>query len=113
MLRRALKGNAKAQVFLEYTIIIGVIVTVLIAMNTMIKRGIQGMVKSVSDQIGAQANAEQKFDEGGHLEAQYSTSRTTADQTTTELMGITNYIYDDIAAYASNTVTNLGFMEGD
>ena len=61
MLRRSEKSNNQAQIFLEYTIISGIVIMILLSMNTMIKRGIQGMVKSVADQIGLQINAEQNF----------------------------------------------------
>ena len=113
MLRRSLKNNKQAQIFLEYTVICGVVVLVLISMNTMIKRGIQGMVKSVADQIGNQANAEQKFDESGHLESQYTSTRASMDKTTRELMGNTKYIYNDVVTADTTTLTNLGFTEED
>lgn len=111
MLRRSLKKNNQAQIFLEYTIIVGTVVMILIAMNVMIKRGIQGMVKSVADQIGNQAAAEQKFDESGHLESQYASTRVSADKTTRELVGVTNYVYDDTVTSDTATVSNLGFTE--
>ena len=113
MLRRSLKNNKQAQIFLEYTVICGVVVLVLISMNTMIKRGIQGMVKSVADQIGNQASAEQKFDDSGHMESQYTSTRASTDKTTRELFGVTNYIYGDVVTSDTATATNLGFTEED
>lgn len=62
MLRRSLKDYNHAQMFVEYAIVCGIVVMILISMNVLIKRGIQGMVKSVADQIGNQANADQSFD---------------------------------------------------
>ena len=66
----------KGQSILEYTIVLGVIVIVMSAMGPMIKRGTQSLIKVVADQVGAQQNAEQKFDESGHLEASYASTRT-------------------------------------
>ncbi|MCK5081443.1 MAG: hypothetical protein KAR31_00920, partial [Candidatus Omnitrophica bacterium] len=69
-------------------------VMILISMNMMMKRGIQGMIKSVADQVGSQINAEQGFSDAGHLESQYVSTRTSVSKTTRELLGVTNYIYD-------------------
>ena len=109
MLRRSLKNNSQAQIFLEYTVVSGVIIMILISMNMMIKRGIQGMIKSVADQIGNQANSDQRFDETGHMETQYTSTRASTDKTTRELIGVTNYIYADVISSNTTTVTNLGF----
>lgn len=46
--------NKKGQNTLEYTIVIAVIVAALIAMQTYIKRGIQGKMKASTDDIGEQ-----------------------------------------------------------
>ena len=111
MLRRSLKNNNRAQIFLEYAIICGVSIMVLISMNAMIKRGIQGMIKSVADQIGNQDDAEQQFEDSVYLESQYTSTRSSMDKTTTETMGVTNYIYDDTVTTNTIAATNLGFTE--
>ncbi len=46
--------NKKGQNTLEYAIVIAVIVAALIAMQTYIKRGIQGKMKASTDDIGEQ-----------------------------------------------------------
>ena len=54
----------KAQTTLEYAIIIAVVVAALLAMQTYMKRGIQGKLKSASDEIGEQfspSNSTYKF----------------------------------------------------
>lgn len=111
MLRHPFKNSNHAQIILEYTVIAGVIVMVLLAMNVMIKRGVQGMIKVVADQVGNQINAEQRFDESGHMESQYTTTRTSLDKTTREFGGVTTYEYDDIMTLDTTTVSNLGFTE--
>jgi hypothetical protein len=96
---------------IEYTMVIGVIVMVLMAMNIMVKRGIQGMIKVTADQIGNQENAEQQFDESGYLISSYSSMRASGDTHKTELGGVTSYIYDDETNSTTLTVSNLGFSE--
>lgn len=113
MLRRSSKKNNKAQIFLEYSIICSVVLVVLITMNMLIKRGIQGMIKVTADQIGEQENSDQTFDEGGHMERQYISVRAMTDKTTREFLGVTNYIYNDAIRTDIRTETNLGFTNED
>jgi len=109
MLRRSWNKNNQAQIFLEYAIITSVVLVVLITMNTLIKRSIQGMIKSVADQVGLQMNAEQRFDDSGHLERQYTSTRSALDKTTRDFLGVTNYIYADVTWTNSSSFINLGF----
>ncbi len=51
MLLRLLR-NKKAQSTAEYAILIGVVVAGIIAMQTYIKRGVQGRIKNVVDHTG-------------------------------------------------------------
>ena len=111
MLRHRRNDIKDGQVLAEYTMIIGIIVMVLMAMSTPVKRGLQGMIKVVADQVGTQVNAEQKFDESGHLDSSWTSVRANTDQTTREFAGVTNYIYDDDVVTRSITVANLGFQE--
>ena len=53
------RKRSPGQTFIEYTIMVGVLVTVLVAMTPMIRRGIQAMVKITADQLGSQQNSEQ------------------------------------------------------
>ena len=46
------RANKKAQSTLEYAILISVLVAALIAMQTYLKRGVQGKIRESSDQIG-------------------------------------------------------------
>ena len=55
------------QTFVEYTLLIGVSITILVVLTPMIKRGTQAMVKVVSDQVGVQQNAEQLNNGNGGL----------------------------------------------
>ena len=124
MLRRRYKHNHKAQVMLEYLIIISVMILVMMAMSTLIKRGTQGMIKVVADQIGAQESSEQRFpviltntsgiprmsaDREGFLESSSVQTRSVIDQRKRENLGTTTYESDDTVATESVTVIDLGF----
>ena len=101
--------DQNAQVFLEYVIIIGVLIMVLFAMTPLIKRGLQGMIKAVADQVGVQENAEQKFDERGHLESSYVSTRASISKDTNEFLRVINYTFSQSIITTSNAVINLGF----
>ncbi len=103
-------NNHRGQTMLEYTIILGLIVTALMVMSPMFKRSIQGMVKVVADQIGVKKNSDQSFDEEtGHMDRSYSASRSTMGKQTTQVLNTISYTYGDTAGIATNTVLNLGF----
>lgn len=105
--------NNKGQSLLEYSIVIGIIVVVMFAMNPFLKRGIQGMIRVAADQIGTQQNAEQRFDETGHLDESYVISRTNIDKTTRERLGVTNFIFNDESSTYTNSLLNTGFTRGE
>lgn len=110
MLRRRHNKYSKGQVLVEYSLIIGIVAMILMAMNVTIKRGIQGMVKVVADQVGTQINAEQKFDKSGHMESSYTSVRSDTDKRRTEQAGVVSYLYNDSIETNSKTVSNLGFQ---
>lgn len=101
----------KGQSILEYTILLGVIVLVMFAMGPMLKRGTQSLIKVVADQVGVQRNAEQKFDETGHLEASYTATRGSTDKRVQDSAGAITYSFDDVSVTTSNTLVNLGYTE--
>ena len=95
---------------MEYVIIVSVVILVLMAMSTLIKRGTQGMIKVVADEIGVQVNAEQNAAEG-YLKFSNVLTRTMADQRTLENVGDTVYAYDDEVLTTQTSIINLGFTE--
>ncbi len=113
MLRRNQNKNDLGQVMMEYMMIFGTIAMALVAMNMMIKRGVQGMIKTVADQVGTQINAEQKFGQDTHLEVSRVNTSTDSKKTKVERIGMINYIYDDTVTTDSVSVTNLGFERED
>lgn len=48
----------KAQVILEYSLVIGLVLAALLAMQLYAKRGIQAVIKIASDEIGSQTESE-------------------------------------------------------
>ena len=111
---RTLEGSGEnsptGQIFLEYVIVVGSIVLVLFAMSTLIKRGTQGMIKVVADQIGNQAEADQDFDKG-YLESSYTLSRTNSTKRKTEFAGNTTYTFRATTVTSTNVLINMGFTE--
>jgi hypothetical protein len=51
------------------------------------------------------------FDESGHLESSYVSTRAMMDKTRSESFGVVNYVYDEEIIMNSNSVTNLGFTK--
>ena len=110
MLRRYYDRNQKAQIFLEYVIVIGSVILVIFAMSTLVKRGTQGMIKVVADQIGNQAEADQDFDKG-YLESSYTLSRTNSTKRKTEFAGNTTYTFRATTVTSTNVLIDMGFTE--
>lgn len=50
-----MKSSRKGQNTLEYALLIGLVSLALVAMNTLFKRQVQGVVKSSADQLGQEA----------------------------------------------------------
>ncbi len=107
--RWGFKNNLKAQTVIEYILLIGIVVGVLLVMSPYMRRLIQGLVKTVADQVGNQVNSEQDFEQSGYLVNSFTTTGATADQETRELLGTFNYIYDDETETKTKTSLNLGF----
>jgi len=111
MLKRNARNRLKGQTIVEYSIVLGAIMMIMYGMSVMIKRATQGMVKSVADLVGNQDAADQSFDDSGHLESSYVTTRASLDKRTTERLGSISYIYNDLINTTMNSETNLGFTE--
>jgi len=105
-----LKGQ-KGQTFIEYTIILGVIVGLLFAMTPLVKRETQAMIKIVADQVGVQKNAEQEFGDGGYMKSSSSDMQVSKDKQTQETGGSTRYTFDDETRVSSVTDIDLGVRE--
>ncbi len=101
--------DQRGQSMMEYIAMVGIIMVVLVTMGTMIRRGTQGILRTVADQVGRQEDAEQKFDEQGHLMSATTITRTRMDQERKEDFGAINYIVDDRVEIQTITTVNAGF----
>jgi len=120
MLRKILRissekigGETQGQTFVEYTIVIGMIIVIVFAMGPMIKRATQGMIKLTADQIGIQKAGDQSgfynTVTGGYLEDQYAKSRAVTHKDTSEFFGAASYSYAEQVDYQMQQHSNLGF----
>lgn len=102
----------QGQTFIEYTILIGVLVTVLVAMTPMIRRATQSMVKVVSDQVGSQKNSEQVGGRFGYVINSTSASRAQQSIESWERLGEVGKDYHvDRTFTQTNTFLNQGWAE--
>jgi len=108
MLRQHCDGGQKAQIFLEYVLVLAAVVLTMLAMNQLIKRGTQGMIKVVADQVGNQAAADQQFN-SSYLKEMYTTTRAATTKIKTEFLRETTYTYGDVTSITSDSVINMGF----
>ena len=105
------KKKQKAQSLLEYSALLGMIVVILIAMQPLIQRSTQSMIKIVADQIGTQQNSDQPFDYSSYLENAYTVTRSTLSEKRVESNTMANYYYDDKSLSQSTEVMNLGISQ--
>jgi hypothetical protein len=105
--------SSSGQVLMEYVLVIGVVMMVLFTMNIMIKRSAQSMIKLMADQIGNQADGEQNFDDSGHMESSYSTTRIISETKRSESGGRFRYDYNDQTGTATRTSMDLGFTSSN
>ena len=104
------KGR-KAQSLVEYSMVLGIVVAVLVVMQPLIKRSTQGMIKLAADQIGIQNQSDQPFDYSSYLQNSYSTTRSTLFSNKVEYNTVSNYDYSDVMETYSNQFMNLGISE--
>ena len=112
-----IKNHKKAQSFVEYSIVIAIILAALTAMNPFIKRGIQGMIKTAADEIGVQTESEQEqSDETGYFNSAYVSTRTSQERYINQFVGPSDYTttlynYTEASTTVSRTNAVLGFTE--
>lgn len=106
-----MRHNKKAQTLLEYTILIGIVMTAVFAMSTQVRRGALAVIRSAADQLSPQNESEQIFNDAkkGYLISAVTTTRSTADKQVTEGQGKTNYQYSDRTETFSESISNGGF----
>lgn len=66
--------SKRAQSTAEYVLMAGVVIAVFVAMQTYVKRGIQGVVKTAADEMGKQADSEEDADYGQRVTSANTTT---------------------------------------
>ncbi len=102
----------KGQTFVEYTLLFGVVIALLIAMTPLVKRGIQSMVKVVADQVGNQTQSDQTGGKSGQLDNSYTITRMNSIKNIGEQNGVItyNFIKEEVTR-ESNVFLNQGFTK--
>ena len=103
----------KAQTVAEYAIVASIIAIVFATMGVPFKRSIQRVVKSVSDELGFQADAEQASNlEKGFLNRQETNIATTSGLSSKATNEFLNSWTTETTHTDTNAFTNLGITEG-
>ncbi len=113
-MKRVLKKQKKAQTFIEYVIILTIVVTALYSISPLIKRGIQSMVKVTADHVGAQNESDQyRLDnDDGYMVSSTFNLNSSINKTRNESSGgNVNYVYDDDIRSKTVTRSNLGVTQ--
>ncbi|MBF0483768.1 MAG: hypothetical protein HQL25_03570 [Candidatus Omnitrophica bacterium] len=103
-----IRQRKKAQTFVEYSLILGVIVVTILALRPMIMRGGQSMVKTMTDQIANQQSAEQDFSQG-YLKEQKEKVATDARRYKGENRGNYFFGYNETTRTTMNMTYNMGY----
>ena len=102
--------NKKAQTTAEYAILIGLVVAALVAMQTYVKRGLQGRMKDATDRVATENTAigQTKQYEPYYLSSTFDTTRDTAEkEDITSGGGVTRTLSkDESARTGSQTVSS-------
>ena len=121
---------SRGQTILEFIFLMGIAVLVLFFMGPGIKRGVQSLVKASADQIGNQANSDQLVvrssnverpleiqkdwdgktrGDGGYLIGSNSSMSSTASNTRTERLYVSNVDFHEQTNMTTSSKTDLGF----
>lgn len=99
-------SGISGQTFIEYTMMIGIVLMAIIGMQTMIGRGSKGMIKVVTDQIGNQEWAEQDFNKS-YIQDQTEQSNFVAETRTQQNQWQVKYLYNEETQQNRALVYNL------
>lgn len=102
-------NNKNGQTILEYSVLLGIVVVVMITMSPLVKRAIQSMVKLTADQIGNQVNSEQITDEEtGFLEFSSAKVESVSNRQINEVFGDITYNFQEETKTKEESLSNLG-----
>jgi len=98
------------QTFVEYSLLLGIVVVFLLTMTPLIKRTAQGMVRAVADQLGNQADADQGGGTAGQLDNLDMRTWVDQEKTTQQYLNVITVTGQERQEILSNQTYNLGFM---
>jgi len=100
------KKNQRAQTFIEYALMMGIVILVMMGMRTLITRGGNSMIKLVVDQIGEQKTAEQDFN-GSFIQDQFESTTTFSEKKVIENRGNFRYEINEISDREKSLAYNM------
>ena len=102
----------EAQIMVEYVLVIGLVIIMLMTMLPIIARMSQSMMKIAADQVGNQQNGEQEFGPSGHLVSEYTSTRANTNKYLDHYADAVTYRYDDRTGTTKDALMNLGVVPG-
>ena len=100
--------NPAGQTILEYLFLMGIVIFVFIAMNPMIRRSFQSLIKTTADEIGEQKNGDQNFNSGGVLMESISQSKMERRNIFRERDQVITRWTNETSKTKTNSLTDLG-----
>ena len=107
-------NNFKGQTIVEYSLLLGIVIALLVTMTPMVKRSAQGMVRVIADELGYQRNGEQQGDTGlisSEIKTDMDKQQFKDEWYSSGPSGLEHYIktsYNEEAIVNSETYSNLG-----
>ena len=107
---KKLMKQTSAQSILEYILLLGIVAFVLFAMNSLIRRGVQSLIKVTADEIGNQQNGEQNFNsEAGYLVEALSSSKNSRFNIMRQRLDQHSKFINERMDLVTNSISNLAF----
>ncbi len=100
-MRIVARQDFKGQTIVEYSLLLGIVIAVLLILTPMVKRSTQGMVKVVADELGYQRNAESQV-EGGLI---FTNVQTVIDRQQHKQEWYSNSLHRTQTSYQDNVQT--------
>lgn len=117
-IRAGWSRNSFGQMIVEYSLLIGVVIAVVVVLSPMVKRGAQGMVKIMADEVGIQKHADgiptnslPVGREAGLIETVTAMNFDREQKRLEWRAGITHSVqmnYDDTTQMQTNSASSLG-----
>jgi predicted PurR-regulated permease PerM len=103
--------SRRAQTFMEYVVLIGIVTAAVVYMLPRVKRTTQSMIKSAADQLGDQKGADQTFNdaEKGYLVNSVTGSRSLVNNLRVDISGSSHQTYNEVSTSTATSFLNAGW----